>query len=107
MQLNPITRICLQTADGYYSLPFDETMGLVIIPGTGAVLVVHAGATHQGITANFRTSVSPEQQATLAALMQPIQTVKPGDDLTAMLATGALVELPDGHYPAFDVVSPI
>lgn len=104
MDLNPIMRVCLQTADGYYSLPWDATMGLVILPGTGVITVTHNGATHTGTTAAFDVPSAPDPRAeVVAALFQPIAVAKPGDDLAALIAVNGFVEVSAGHYPSFDV----
>jgi len=104
MNLNPITRVCLQTADGYYSLPWDETMGLVILPGTGVVTVTHNGVTHTGTTASFDAPSAPDPRTELAAaLFQPLAVAKSGDDLAALIAANGFVEVRAGHYPSFDV----
>ncbi len=104
MNLNPIIRICLQTADGYYSPPWDATMGMVILPGTGVITVMHNGVTHTGTTASFDVPIATDPRTELAAaLFQPLAVAKSGDDLAALIAANGFVEVQAGHYPSFDV----
>lgn len=106
MDLNPITRICLQTANGFYSIQFDATAGLAILPGTGAGVVVHAGKVHTFPAADPSAKTITGDQAALIAdltamLTNPIVVAKPGDDLGALLGTSGVVDLLPGSYGAF------
>ena len=106
--LNPITRVILQYADGYYSITWDATCGVVILPGMGSGSAVHNGVTYTFNAADPTATVpNAATSADLAsALLAPVTVVQPGGDLAAAINTAGpdgLVELAPGDYPAFTV----
>ncbi len=108
MILNPITRIILQHANGYYSVVLDGTAGVVILPGAGVGAVTHNGTVHPLKAADpeaaSKTDGDPLNVAT--ALLATVTTAAPGADLTALLSNlgpTALISLPPGDYPPFHV----
>ena len=101
--LKPCTTLYPQFDGGYYPVPLNQTTGFILMPGSGVAVMVQDGRTY-ALPLAGNGPADPALIADLAAMLTtPLVHAKPGDDLTKLMQSGAMVEVEAGTYGEFTV----